>query len=207
MLNRIQHLSGPDAVSTVYLGDNVDFSKEVGSVDLIVGSPPYLTRIDYVVATAPEFAALGYDVKSDSFGLRSKVTGTSIVRGWAPKLTGIQEVDTLLEDIRSHGSKASSTYYYKFFSKYFHSLISSLCSVGKTCNDSATLVLVLQGSYYKDIFVDLPELAAAICRALGWRLMDRFAFQNRRDIGRVNSRSRSYVKDRLANEETIIFRR
>ena len=43
--------------------------------DLILGSPPYCTRIDYVISTLPELAVLGY-CNEDLAVLRASMLGT-----------------------------------------------------------------------------------------------------------------------------------
>ena len=49
------------------------------SVDFVLTSPPYCTRIHYAVATAPELAVLGYSKDVMSETLRRKLIGTSTV--------------------------------------------------------------------------------------------------------------------------------
>jgi hypothetical protein len=46
------------------------------SVDFILTSPPYCTRIDYAVATMPELALIGYKLNSDFKSLRKQLIGT-----------------------------------------------------------------------------------------------------------------------------------
>jgi len=51
------------------------------SVDLIITSPPYLTRIDYAVTTAPEIIFLGCSTKVEFHRLRRTIMGSTCISG------------------------------------------------------------------------------------------------------------------------------
>ena len=55
------------------------------SVDFILSSPPYCTRIDYAVASLPELALFGYVPEGDFQLLRKKLIGTSTVPTVVPE--------------------------------------------------------------------------------------------------------------------------
>src|SRR5262249_55396125 len=93
------------------------------SVDLILSSPPYCTRIDYAVATMPELGLLGYGSDQGFAELRRRLIGTSTVPKLAPPATPEwgPTCNGFLERVESHPSKASKTYYLKSHLQYFHS--------------------------------------------------------------------------------------
>jgi hypothetical protein len=117
-----RHLpSGERGVSEVRLSDTTSTTLPSASVDLILTSPPYCTRIDYTAATRIELAVLSpvAQVMPDELG--RKMIGSIRV----PK----QEIDVapswgtrcrdLLEALRRHPSKASAGYYYRTHLDYF----------------------------------------------------------------------------------------
>ena len=57
-----------EATLTVCNSESLEI--EENSVDLVLTSPPYCTRIDYAVATSVELALLGFQKKTDFADLR-----------------------------------------------------------------------------------------------------------------------------------------
>lgn len=144
---------------------------ENGTVDLVLTSPPYCTRIDYLVSTSFELAALGLSDESPRFQeLRRAAMGTPLARKGRPleiPQQWPQSVSSLLTAVRRHPSKASGSYYYKTFWQYFDDADASLREFARVMRPGAAALLVLQTSYYKDIPVDLPELYLDLARSIG----------------------------------------
>jgi DNA modification methylase len=94
------------------------------SIDLIVTSPPYLTRIDYAVTTAPEVAFLGYAKAEDFHRLRRTIMGSTCISGGSYETSPEwgETCNVLLKRIKRHPSKASSGYYFKTFVQYLVNL-------------------------------------------------------------------------------------
>lgn len=132
-------------------------SLDAGSVDIVITSPPYCTRLDYVIATLPELAVLG--LRRDTVrSLRQETMGAPTVRGYESDVEGLNPYGReLLDEISQHASKASSTYYAKYFSKYFFSLDQSIGRILDVLKPAASACLVVQSSFYKDIFVNLQQ--------------------------------------------------
>lgn len=148
---------------------NCDFRAiplNAGSVDLIVTSPPYLTRLDYSVSTAPELALLGVDGHSISSSLRRSQMGSLITSGATPSTEIEVEIGVarLLSQIASHRSKASANYYRKFFSNYFISAFALISKLSHLLKPGGKAILVVQDSWYKDIHIDLGQLYANFAR-------------------------------------------
>lgn len=157
----------------IALGDSRELPLEDAMVDLVVTSPPYCTRIDYVVSSSYELAALG--VRSDSpeyLALRRASMGTPLARkGQVPEVPDHwpKPVCDLLEEIRAHKSKSSSSYYFKTYHQYFADAERSLKEVARVLRPGGLAVFVLQTSYYKEICVDLPALYVDMGAAVGLR--------------------------------------
>jgi SAM-dependent methyltransferase len=157
----------------ISLGDARDLPLADAQVDLVVTSPPYCTRIDYVVSSSYELAAIGVASDSTEFlALRRASMGTPLARkGQAPVAPAHWplSVRNLLGEIRAHKSKASSSYYYKTYHQYFADAEASLREVARVLKPGGVAVLVVQTSYYKEICVDLPSLYVNMGATVGLR--------------------------------------
>lgn len=100
------------------------------SIDVVLTSPPYCTRIDYVVSSSFELAALGVRSTDEGYrDLRRDTMGTPLARRGAPR--GIPRdwpapVRRILSEIRCHPSRDSRSYYYKTYWQYFADARASL---------------------------------------------------------------------------------
>ncbi|MDX3073253.1 DNA methyltransferase [Streptomyces sp. MI02-7b] len=177
------------------------------SVDIVVTSPPYLTRIDYAVAYSRELALLGVDISNDR-SLRSGLMGTTLIRRQEENPATFGEVGSnLLSLIRKHDSKASSGYYLKQAQQYLTDLTSGLDEITRVCRSSATVHLVVQDSFYKDVHVPLADICIDEARMRGWALRnepDRFPV--RRTLTSLNKFARTYKKGDVA-ESVLTFSR
>jgi hypothetical protein len=113
-------------------GTSSALSLKERSIDLVVGSPPYCTRIDYVIKTAPELALLGASDQRTR-ELRDLMIGTPTITPEAP--TAIPAWGptciSLLSQIYDHPSRASQSYYWKTYLQYFDGLFRSLNEIGR----------------------------------------------------------------------------
>lgn len=179
--------------SQLYIADSRDVPLADRSIDLVVSSPPYCTRIDYVVKTSFELAALGVDQSQNNFKeLRRAYMGTPLSRGSSDKLENAPvAVTKLLEMVKSHPSKASSTYYHSTYLQYFTDAMRSLTELRRVLKPRKHAILVVQTSYYKDVFVDLPLLYVEMGRSLGFAADISASFDVTRSLAQINSRSNS----------------
>ncbi|MFD7059894.1 hypothetical protein [Streptomyces sp. NPDC059906] len=173
------------------------------SVDAVLTSPPYLTRIDYAVAYARELAILGIDIDSDR-SLRRALMGTTLTRPTQVETYDhLSEVSRdLLKKVAGHESKASSSYYLKQARQYLCDLARGLQEITRVSKPGAHMMLVVQDSYYKDIPVPLAEICIAESRLRGWELVGREAFPVKRTLTAVNTPARAYKKGEVA--ETVV---
>jgi hypothetical protein len=176
---------------------------KTASVDLILTSPPYLTRIDYAVAYARELAVMGHDIAKDR-SLRAELMGTTLIRqpGAAFEPAVGQIAASMLKDISEHSSKASGGYYKKQACQYLSDLTAGLDEVARVAKDGALLYLVVQDSYYKDIPVRLADICVEECGLRGWKLVSASPYPVKRTLTSLNTSARKYKKADVA--ETVI---
>lgn len=180
----------------VRIGDSRRLPLPDSSVDLVLTSPPYCTRLDYAISTAFELSALRVGRNTEAFAsFRRSFMGTPLARPeavgaipahWPPLLTN------LLERIRRHPSKASHSYYYKTYRQYFADTDASLREMHRCLRPRAAAILVLQTSYYKNLRVDLPRLWGTLGESLGFTAKIVSTVSVRRALAQINSRSTSH---------------
>lgn len=205
----LQRSSMRSTVSTVSLADARALPLEDSSIDAVITSPPYCTRIDYFRATAFELAALGIGAGGDRFrALRSSAMGTNLMRTTTPDVESQPSVvRQLLNHIKTHPSKASDTYYYKHYSQYFDDARLSVSEVGRVLKPEATALLVVQSSYYKNIPVPLGDLYAALGEELGFRARVVLRVPVRRVLATINPRAVHHEAERRYSEDVVALQR
>jgi DNA modification methylase len=150
-----------------------------GSVDLVLSSPPYCTRIDYAIATLPELAILGYAPGANLETLRRALIGTSTVPVVSPPISDAWGGTCVrfLEMVARHRSKASRSYYLKSHAQYFSSMFHSLTEIARVLKAGGLCVVVVQDSYYKDIHNDVPTILSEMMVEVGMSLERRIDFK------------------------------
>ncbi|MCX4456795.1 site-specific DNA-methyltransferase [Streptomyces sp. NBC_01728] len=188
---------------TLVGGDSSSLPISDERIDVVLTSPPYLTRIDYAVAYTRELAILGIDISSDR-RLRSGLMGTTLIRREdSLDLDSLGNAGkSLLERIAQHDSKASSGYYLKQARQYLDDLTAGFDQLSRVCKRKATVHLVVQDSFYKDVPVPLAEICIEESRARGWDLEFQERFEVRRSLTTLNTAARAYKKGDV--EESVI---
>lgn len=190
------------------IGNAESLSLASDSIDLIISSPPYCTRIDYAVSTSFELAVLGFS-REEFIDLRRKLTGTSTVQkfnidadsAWGPTCLDF------LKNLQAHPSVASHGYYYKNHAQYFKSLSLSVAELSRVLKSSGLCFLVIQDSYYKDIYNDLPLIITEMASNAGLTLIRREDFKTSSSMAQVNAKSKRYLSSRIAIESVLIFKK
>lgn len=176
-----------------------------GFAEAVISSPPYCTRIDYAVATRMELAVLGLGAKDDISQLRRTMLGTTLTPQAMPKPQKLSPyIDSLLERISNHKSKASATYYLSTYRDYFEKFSQSIREVGRIVTQTGRAALVVQDSAYKEIHVDLAKATCELMQGEGFEQSDRVDFEcdrSMRDLGELRRRAEKPV------ESVLLFRR
>jgi hypothetical protein len=190
----------------VSLSDTVAMDLTKGSIDFVLTSPPYCTRIDYTAATRIELAVLAPLLKTAERALGQQMIGSTQV----PK--GEIEVDegwgetclTFLAALKAHPSKASGGYYYRTHLDYFDKMSRSIQRLAAGLKEGGRAVLVVQDSYYKDIHNDLPKIITEIGTHHGLTLGQSKAF-HLRSMSDINPGRQTYVRPSGATESVLCF--
>jgi hypothetical protein len=180
---------------------------EEASVDIVLASPPYCTRIDYAVATSVELSLLGFVRHADFRDLRRGLIGTTTVPKVAPGISKDwgETCLTFLERLKNHSSKASATYYYKNHLQYFRSISASISEIGRVLKPRGKSVLAVQDSYYKDLHNNLPLIFAEMASFRGLDLQEKCDFPLSRTMAGVNPRANGYRASCGAVESVLIL--
>jgi hypothetical protein len=197
------------AAATVSVADAARLPLGDGSVGAVFSSPPYATRIDYVVATRPELAVLGVGSGEPETSLRRSMLGTtkmvdkladaSTIRSRIPSPTAVLFLDTVL----AHASKASSSYYARYFAQYFVGLTDSVNELSRVCRPAAPMAFVVQDSYYKEVRLDLPTIVTELFATTGRTLVTEKSFSTGTRAS-INPNSRKYRSSFRAAESLIV---
>ena len=196
----------PGAID-IHLTDSTKLALPEASVDFVLTSPPYCTRIDYTAATRIELAAIAPLLDASRGELSRQMLGstrvpiTEIVPDprWGPTC------NKLLGFVASHRSKASSGYYLKTHLDYFAKLSSSLDRIVTIMRPGAKAILVVQDSYYKDLHNDLPTIVSEMAELSGLSFLGSKDFPLARSMSGVNPYTRIYKRPTGAVEAVLGF--
>ena len=146
--------------SDIRLADTNQTGPNSDSVDLILTSPPYCTRIDYTAATRIELAVIQPLTTQAPEQLRRQMTGSTRVPDHAinPRQHWGSTCVAFLDAVKKHHSKASDGYYHKTHLDYFDKMDRSIANCAGALRESGGAILVVQDSYYKDLHNDLPTI-------------------------------------------------
>jgi hypothetical protein len=200
---------GPRAERILEVASSEKLPLQTSSMDFVLASPPYCTRIDYAMATSAELSLLGYGASSGFRELRRGLIGSVTVPKAAPTIsqTWGRTCLSFLGELYGHGSKASATYYYKNHLQYFRSLSASVTEIGRVLRPGGGCVLVIQDSYYKDLHNDLPVILTEMAAAAGLAVEEKHDFPLSRTMAGVNPGAKGYRVSFNATESVVTFRK
>ena len=201
-------VQGAKQLATIELASSTALPLDDASVNAVLSSPPYCTRIDYAVATAPELATLGLNEIAFR-ALRDRMIGTSTIvgDGLAIDSSWGKTCKRFLGKVKRHPSKASDSYYLKNHKQYFAGLAHSLVEIGRILKRDAPCVLVVQDSYYKELHNDLPTIVGEMGGELGWRLRERHDYTPSQIMASVHKTATRYRSRATATESVLVFER
>ena len=197
----------PWAEASIEIGDSRSLPLGNDQVDTVLSSPPYCTRIDYVVSARPELAFMGLSEGAVK-DLRSNCVGGPVVsRTIHSRVEDVASADVadLLSRIEAHDSKAAKTYYLKYYTNYFADLALSCEELHRVTKPSGKIGLVVQDSYFKDIHIDLQSLLTSVMSGAGRSLERRVDFTVGSTRTTLNPSARVYKKGDGPVESLMVY--
>ena len=149
-----------------------------------------------------------FDIVPDMQRLRRSMLGSPLTSERpTQKLDRLpNDIKRLLRKIGSYLSKASASYYYRFFSAYFVDLQASMRNIAKVLKSGAAGCMVVQSSHYKEIEIDLPGAVISLAEQLGLRHQKTKEFDSRRSMSLVNSRAHADAQ-KPKSEAAVFFKK
>lgn len=177
------------------------------TVDFVLSSPPYCTRIDYGIATSPELAVLGFALADNLRELRRALIGTPTIHAMVPSPSAEWGItcNSFLDCVIKHPSKAAKSYYYKTYVQYFAAIARSISEIARCIKPQGKCVVVIQDSYFKDVRADLPLIFTEIASNSNLRLTRQADFPMSRTLVNINTKSRRYRANNCAIESVLCF--
>ncbi len=193
----------------IHLADSTKLVLSEASIDFVLTSPPYCTRIDYTAATRIELAVIAPLLNASTSELSRQMIGSTRVPlgEIRPNSRWGKTCTKFLTSVKLHTSKASSGYYLKTHLDYFDKLSSSIDRVRAVMKPGARAVLVVQDSYYKDVHNDLPTIVSEMAALHGLEFLGSKEFRLSRSMSGVNPYTRVYKRRPGAVEAVLIFAR
>lgn len=198
----------PVPVRTRLFDSTAPFSLD-NSVDFVLTSPPYCTRIDYTAATRIQLAILQPLIDFSVDNLSRRMIGSikvpkeevHIRPEWGSKCV------EFLQKVSAHDSHASSSYYLKTHVDYFDKIDRSIANVSACLKDGGAAVLVVQDSHYKEIHNDVPSITTDIAKRHGLVMRRRDDFVVKTSMSGINPRARAYNKCSKIVESVLCFQK
>ena len=174
----------------------------------VLTSPPYATRIDYVMGTLPELAVLGAD-REFLAALRQAITGTPVVAGRPDGQRGSDILSeygrSVREAVEQHPSKGSKHYYVPWIHNYMLGVQQGLSETVRTVRPGGRICVVVQDSRYKALHVDTQRIVIETLASFGKALVAREDFPAPTVRSRMNPRASQHLKDRKHTESLLVF--
>jgi hypothetical protein len=185
----------------VFNEDSRHTSIKPRSIDIVLTSPPYLNRLDYVVNHLAPLAILRALIPVSIDSLRRDMIGTTKIvdKGDANGAWG--DICTrFLEDVKLHPSKASATYYYWTYHQYFKDMFTVLEHLRALVRPGGIGAVVIQNSFYKEIEVPTPGILVQMARAAGIHAEVARTEIVRSHLGTMSPRQTKYVPNKVLQE-------
>lgn len=181
---------------------------KTNSVDGVLTSPPYCTRIDYARATSFELAFLGIAQSHAEGELRYQLMGTTAIRRgdviWDIPTSWPAGIQLLLASIREHSTYAARRYYFRNFRQYFEDAIQACAELTRVTKADGQMIIVTQNSFFKDIEIKLPTLYSEIFENLGCKVEVIATQRASKFFSSINPKARARANER--NYAEVVLR-
>jgi hypothetical protein len=209
MLNDLEafYFASPNhAASLSIIGDAKRLPLRASGATHIICSPPYLTRIDYAIATMPELLLTG--TKEALNAIRHRTMGAPVITSEEKAQTSIWGVlcNDLLDRIKAHHTKAAASYYWKNIVQYFMDLEAALRETKRVLRNGGTGLFVVQSSYFKEIELPLGRMYVEMAQELGFESEIVFSEVVKNHMAHVNTRSNKYKSSKVYSEDFVFVR-
>lgn len=197
-LNKAQHKASQVKVKWA---DSRDSKLSDKCFDLLLTSPPYLNRLDYVVNQLPEVILLSmlYDQNLDQLK-RDMIGTTKIVEKGEPDSAWGKTCLETLSLIKNHSSKASSTYYIWNYYKYFKDMYACIKEWKRLAKRNAKGLLVVQNSHYKDIDIPVTNIFNEMGSNIGIEINEVKELPVKSHMGLLSPQQREYSPNKVLKE-------
>lgn len=189
---------------------NRDFLKmnRAPKFDICITSPPYPNRLDYVVAHLPELSVLQILFPFSLDDLKRSMVGTTKIVGkfntTPPEAWGYTGRE-VMSAILNHSSYASARYYYHTYYSYFDRLYASLTQLNRFMSDTASGLIVLQDSFYKDIPIPTAHICAEMLKSLPCTAHVVRSTNVQTHMGLLSPKQASYAPRKTLSESLVYF--
>ncbi len=174
--------------------------------NVVVTSPPYLTRIDYIKNHLPEVVILNAFQDFEIRSLRDQMIGTpTIPKGERSTGSGSKKAEKIMKEIEGHESFGSANYYLPFYRNYFVTMEKFLRSLKGMIAADASGYIVVQESRYKELIVDLPAIVVEQLESIGATASVRSEFPVGSSYSNLNSKYRNSNSRKLV-ESVVSFK-
>lgn len=185
-------------------GDSRSMEIRDDTVDLVVTSPPYCTRIDYVVSTKPELLLMGYSADTVDDMRRENIGAPVVVdKEIAPRPEWGSVCNAFLEGVAHHQSKASQSYYLPLYLQYFRDAELSLREIKRVLKPGGKAAIVVQSSYYKELELPLGEIYVEMAAKVGTHAEIGRREVVRQHMAHINTKSNAYAKHKVYYEDVV----
>jgi hypothetical protein len=178
-----------------------------GAVDRVITSPPYLTRIDYAMSTIPELSLFGSEDLLTF--VRHRTMGAPVItkNGKYQKDEWGSICNSVLDGIKSHETKAASSYYWKNIVQYFIDMDAALEEIIRVMKPGGSGLIVVQSSYFKDLEIPLGEIYKEMASIKGLKSEIAYREEVRNHMAHVNTKSTLYKAGKVYYEDFVHIQR
>lgn len=186
--------------------NETDSLSSAAIADVVITSPPYLTRLDYGVATGIEWRLLEGGRDADLTDWRASFTGSVLTYRSTTSVYPLpRSVADLLSAIQRHDSKAARTYYFQFFRNYFVGIQNAIGNISDACKLGARGLFVVQDSQFKDLNIPLTRLFSDMLECCGWKVEKTEPFSISPTFYKINAKR--WAVENFVRSENLIWAR